>query len=290
MPGHATLDNHAEDCCSMYQKALENTRHISLPPRLDGEYLDTSGLLLVSTQKQFLHYMEHAHLDSLAGYGKTKVVKKYRCLVCVKDPSKMDLLESYVQKKTMITHYYNHQTKQYRKHKPKNNNRSPSNANKWHAVKMRLTDVGDNQDERLQLRAACVSTPDAGANHPDCTLARRLWGIKISENPAKDLNVKYVMQVEVEPLTGRLHQIRCQLAEMGFPIVGDTERGGGICECHGHQHKWQRLALQCCELSFQEPQRFENTKNLIPNPQRRCEFRLREAWWTELMSNYEEGI
>lgn len=321
MPGHATLDNHAEDCCSMFQTALNNTRHISLPPRLDGEYLDTHGLLLVSTQKQFLHYMEHSHLDSLAGYNKTGVVKKYRCLVCVKDPDKMDVLESYVQKGTILTHYYNHHSKQYKKFKPKHENRD-----KWHAVKMKITAIGG---DNFNLRAACVvtspynnSTKDSEANNnnnPDHTLARRLWGIA-SDTPAQDLGVQYVMQIEVEPLTGRLHQIRCQLAEMGFPIVGDAERGGGICETAGHQqHKWTRMALQCCELQFYEPERFVLTKpsrsscttsssssssdtsdtkkttkptmskSFVPS-KKRCSFRLLDAWWTEFLYNYEQGI
>jgi len=304
MPGHATLDNHAEDCCSMFQKALENTRHISLPPRLDGEYLDTHGLLLVSTQKQFLHYMEHTHLDSLAGYSKTGVVKKYRALVCVKDPDKMDLLESYVQKGTIITHYYNHHSKQYKKQKPKNDN-------KWHAVKMRVTAMGC---ETSGLRAACVATPYKDEANPDHTLARRLWGIA-SETPAQDLGVKYVMQIEVEPLTGRLHQIRCQLAEMGFPIVGDAIRGGGVCETADHQaHKWTRMALQCCELQFHEPERFEvksrstsssssssstdgsdnkkattKSKSYVPS-KKKCSFQLLDAWWSEMLYNYEQGI
>jgi 23S rRNA pseudouridine1911/1915/1917 synthase len=45
--------------------------------------------------------------------------------------------------------------------------------------------------------------------------------------------------------TGRRHQIRVQLAEMGHPIVGDRE--------HGSQRPSKRLLLHACRLGFVHP-------------------------------------
>ena len=50
--------------------------------------------------------------------------------------------------------------------------------------------------------------------------------------------------VEVEPLTGKTHQIRVHAAESGFPILGDTLYGGTPAA---------RLFLQAAEISFIHP-------------------------------------
>ena len=52
--------------------------------------------------------------------------------------------------------------------------------------------------------------------------------------------------LEVNPRTGRSHQIRAQLAHLGHPIVGDLKYGAGF--------EWQgRIALHSHSLSFQHP-------------------------------------
>jgi 23S rRNA (cytosine1962-C5)-methyltransferase len=53
------------------------------------------------------------------------------------------------------------------------------------------------------------------------------------------------MLVEVEPVTGRTHQIRVHAAEHGFPILGDTLYGGT---------KAERVFLHAAELSFAHPE------------------------------------
>lgn len=67
--------------------------------------------------------------------------------------------------------------------------------------------------------------------------------------------------IEVELLTGRHHQIRCQLAGLGCPIKGDLKYGaprsnpdGGIC-----------LMARC--ISFEHPVRHEEIKITAPVPQ-----------------------
>jgi 23S rRNA pseudouridine1911/1915/1917 synthase len=52
--------------------------------------------------------------------------------------------------------------------------------------------------------------------------------------------------LEVELVTGRKHQIRCQLAAMGWPIVGDKLYGSRESFPHG-------IALHCGRLSLEHP-------------------------------------
>lgn len=51
-------------------------------------------------------------------------------------------------------------------------------------------------------------------------------------------------RVELEPLTGRTHQLRVHMAAIGHPISGDTLYGGCTSE---------RLLLHACSLSFPHP-------------------------------------
>jgi 23S rRNA pseudouridine1911/1915/1917 synthase len=53
--------------------------------------------------------------------------------------------------------------------------------------------------------------------------------------------------VEVNPITGRPHQIRVQLASMGCPIVGDVKYGSEISSQDGS------IALHARQLSFIHP-------------------------------------
>ncbi len=61
--------------------------------------------------------------------------------------------------------------------------------------------------------------------------------------------------VDVQLLTGRMHQIRLQLASRGFPVVGDWSYGSsqtfGPLDPEGFR---QCLALHCRQLDFRHPQ------------------------------------
>lgn len=50
--------------------------------------------------------------------------------------------------------------------------------------------------------------------------------------------------LELEPASGRRHQLRQQLADAGWPISGDSRYGGSALPGLGH------LFLHCCELVF----------------------------------------
>jgi 23S rRNA-/tRNA-specific pseudouridylate synthase len=111
-----------------------------------------------------------------------------------------------------------------------------------------------------------------------------------------------VVEVEVELLTGRTHQIRGQLSLMGFPLCGDAMYGGSIPKSTvaslasynafgkdvGYLNS-ELLALQCCELSFPDPDYVvSGKKGKITGIQsdRFNRFRLERAWWTPYLETY----
>jgi len=53
-----------------------------------------------------------------------------------------------------------------------------------------------------------------------------------------------VTRVELEPITGRTHQLRVHMAAIGHPIIGDALYGG---------LKAERLFLHACRMSFAHP-------------------------------------
>ncbi|MBA4380961.1 MAG: RNA pseudouridine synthase [Sideroxydans sp.] len=62
--------------------------------------------------------------------------------------------------------------------------------------------------------------------------------------PTQDERNLAVSRVELEPITGRTHQLRLHLASIGHPIIGDTLYGGRSAE---------RLMLHATRLAFNHP-------------------------------------
>jgi tRNA pseudouridine32 synthase/23S rRNA pseudouridine746 synthase/23S rRNA pseudouridine1911/1915/1917 synthase len=59
-------------------------------------------------------------------------------------------------------------------------------------------------------------------------------------------DTKFFSLLEVNLLTGRKHQIRVHLAEIGHPVAGDDKYGG-------KNDRYKRLALHAKSLSFRHP-------------------------------------
>jgi 23S rRNA-/tRNA-specific pseudouridylate synthase len=94
-----------------------------------------------------------------------------------------------------------------------------------------------------------------------------------------------VVELEVDLLTGRTHQIRGQLALEGMPICGDTLYGGSKetndSSISGFTSSGN-LALQCCEIEFYDPEYFETLRGNIDSIRstKLNRFRLDTAWWS----------
>ena len=67
--------------------------------------------------------------------------------------------------------------------------------------------------------------------------------------------------VEVELLTGRKHQIRAQLAELGAPILGDFRYGNPTQFAAGHG-----VALHAVRLTVEHPTQREPVTVVAPPP------------------------
>lgn len=64
--------------------------------------------------------------------------------------------------------------------------------------------------------------------------------------------------VELEPVTGRSHQLRAQLSYIGYPIAGDLKYGSKIRCTDGN------IALKCVSLSFIHPVKKEPVQFILP--------------------------
>ncbi len=68
-------------------------------------------------------------------------------------------------------------------------------------------------------------------------------------------------RVSLKPVTGRSHQLRVHMAELGHPIIG--------CEFYAHPEAKaasERLHLHACQLSFSHPESGESLSFASPAP------------------------
>lgn len=68
--------------------------------------------------------------------------------------------------------------------------------------------------------------------------------------------------VEIEPHTGRMHQIRVQFASRGWPVLGDAQYGS----TRSPFSEEQRIALHAHSLTFQHPVRYDPLTVTAPLP------------------------
>jgi len=93
----------------------------------------------------------------------------------------------------------------------------------------------DEQGREAYMR---VCAPD----HPDAETARSRYRT-LAEAPGAAL-------LELDPQTGRMHQLRVHLAAIGRPIAGDARYGGALV---AGGHAVPRLMLHAAALKFPHP-------------------------------------
>ncbi|MBR3449350.1 MAG: RNA pseudouridine synthase [Bacteroidales bacterium] len=98
---------------------------------------------------------------------------------------------------------------------------------------------------RNEKQNKSYATPDDGRRHPaDAKLARLRYRV------LRDTDRYHL--VEVELLTGRHHQIRCQLSVIGCPIKGDLKYGAPRSNPDGG------ISLHARSITFEHPVRHES--------------------------------
>lgn len=84
---------------------------------------------------------------------------------------------------------------------------------------------------------------------------------------------------------------------MGYPLVGDVQYGGASVLAEWEAYKsfsYERLALQCCQLEFVDPDVAvqDDKRDFVKYKRSRRwnEFRLKRAWWTLPLEDYHASI
>jgi 23S rRNA-/tRNA-specific pseudouridylate synthase len=324
VPVHMTVDNAQENVAACLQRGIMRTAtssftltatepqppppYVSTPQRLDQ---NTSGLLTVSTSKIFAAYFAKllsTKTEQQLGGSKIASVggihKFYRCLVCVQSPTPASAvhddsnivddgsanhasswtakqgvaqLRDFVTEETIVRHYLEPSSTCGPKRFVE---KLPNAKTKWPECLLKIRRVGKvcsllgNQAGR-DLAYALWDNPDA------CT----------SEAAEERIptGCQAVVEVEIELLTGRTHQIRGQLSAMGFSLVGDARYGGALPANYTSAGS-EKVALQCCELEFLDPDIIVKQDGILfmKASERWNRFRLERAWWTPLLQHYQE--
>ena len=88
---------------------------------------------------------------------------------------------------------------------------------------------------------------------PALTRYRRLATVELPDIVERYPTARYAL-VELQPLTGRRHQLRRHMKHIAHPIIGDATHGKGV---HNRFFQTQfgchRLLLTCVELDFRHP-------------------------------------
>jgi RNA pseudouridylate synthase len=252
------------------------------------------------------------------------VHKLYRCLVCIIPPVQAtdtdsatqqapfsnwsiqkaaSVIHSYVRSQQVIRHFLEpsiRAPKRFVLEKPApvmcTNDTSSLEANEWPEALLRIRKASNvyNLTGSAAALDLAQSLWSSDANSPNRDGSASTTSHNVCSIPD---NCQGVMELEVELLTGRTHQIRGQLAACHFPLVGDVQYGGAKqpSNCSKPSLITERLALQCCALEFvdpdiatDKPQR-DGTYPMVRS-ERWNRFRLKSAWWTPLLDQFDLAV
>ena len=280
IPVHPTVDNTIENVAEQIRKDLPAGAYVSTPQRLDQ---NTSGLFVVARSKVFANYYANLlrtktedllNLDTMIE-KRVAIQKGYKCLLCLIPKEGTSMADTYKQLTSydILRHYLEPSIRA-----PKNF--APIHVDKsWAESLLRVTYVGE-------------PIPLLGSR-PAQQLCSHLW----ESSDAVPPNCVGVVEVHVELLTGRTHQIRGQFKTEGYPLVGDALYGGAVPSMQrGHKGRGglfsasERLALRCSFLKFLDPDvitKEDGTEDLQPS-NRWNEYHLDDSWWTPFLEKYSK--
>lgn len=298
VPVHMTVDNSQEnvaECIRLERQTLSATTdegvvYVSTPQRLDQ---NTSGLVVVATSKIFSAYFagllrnKTAHqlrqAEESVSRHSGNVHKRYRCLVCLQPPvggddewsiqKSLEFLEDY-QRRGAMRHFLKpsiRAPKEFVEERPLNDTEGT-----YAECLLQIANVG---------QVAPVVGTMAGQK-----LSEALWQDCSGQAQRIPPRVAAVVEIEVELLTGRTHQIRGQLSQSGFPLVGDALYGGAVPMNPTNADFYygtERLALQCCRLQFRDPD-IEGDR-MIPS-ERWNNATLDRAWWSLMLEEFRKEV
>lgn len=279
LPAHATVDNGVENV--LYQ--VEHHQRIlgqgtlykcSLPHRLD---IETEGLLIVATKPEFSSYMGRM-----------------------------------LQQKSLLCQANN----VHENHHP------VADIHKQYRCLVRLADPQQRED-LIKRKGLIEHYRDPKSLAPKsfqleaqegwlkCLLRILEVGPVMTYQDNKAKLGSQVMEVQLELLTGRTHQIRGQFAAMNLPLVGDplygspgtrtgcttswyTRRHRGSDDMSNTliEHEGWLLGLQCCTLRFPKPKWQIHEKKqrlyLVEDGRELCSFLLDKARWSIYLTDTKE--
>ena len=137
---------------------------------------------------------------------------------------------------------------------------------------VRLGQLLEGKSIRKYYRALCI-----GKLPPEGVIAFPIEG-KASRSSYRNIRTvpsnknEYLSLVELQPETGRTHQLRIHLSQLGYPILGDPLYGK-----EGHILKGKGLFLAAVALAFPHPRTGKHCQVSIPQPPRFDKRLTREA-------------
>jgi len=230
VPVHATVDNRLENVAHQLTQANPEYDYVATTQRIDT---NTSGLLVVATKRVFAAYFSQLLQNKTANHIEEErddrtMIKEYKCLVCIQ-PTETSSATSEWQRLhnlqgQLIRHYL-----------------QPSER----APKLFSETFTESWLE-------CLLTIHQVKEMIPLDSSQTLWPNPHQVPP----NTQAVAQVQIQLHTGRTHQIRGQMAALGFPLVGDEHYGGAhpVPEDESSSTQTtQLLALHCCKVGFPIP-------------------------------------
>ena len=285
-----------------------------------------SALLRTKTEKRLDSKGGHIHSDS-PGDRHEGIHKLYKCLVCLLPTNSTDLYvqeqERLVGNETIMSNattpwsvvkamqFLTDSRNKVIRHWLEPTIRAPKRF--WNKVPCPDTNTEGRTKNTASwleslLKITYVGKPCAlVGNAKGEDLAAQLWGDVDKKDNFSFSNgetsvhampeaCQAVVELHIELLTGRTHQIRGQLSALGFPLVGDVQYGGAVERKRKVQADGSvkspipfRLALQCHQLEFLDPDEVENDDGetkLIPST-RWNRFTLNHSWWSTFLHQYQ---